>query len=287
MTDTFSKEDFEELHEKLHDRFVEVKANIPSEEDEYAAVLADHYGILDRKAAELAFDIDLSGRGEQTDGKEALAKACREKLSAVFDVDKEELDTVRQHYEDEDQLEDIIHVDNEDLADSPSDNLTRGFGGIEELAESMREHEAAADEMLLVHDPDGEVSDLLNEIEETDLEFGDVCVGRRRDIKTAKETRESLIEGISQDKGIDREEIEHLTLASLRRLSTDSNGSNGQGSPAPRSGDVKKDETVPRGKGDKLADLREREEFYEGRSGPLAEKGLKAVRQEIEDLKGL
>lgn len=171
-------------------------------------------------------------------------------------------------------------------AESDPAELAHGFESVQGLVQEIDSHDADADELLLVHDPEGNVKDLLNEIADTDdTTPGDVAVGRRDDITDAKDEKETLRRSISDAKGIEADSLSSLSLPELRRLMDSGDGGSGP-SPAPRSGDPDPDETIPRGKQDKAADLEEQIEFLERKNGVLAEKMLEQKRSELESLKG-
>lgn len=270
----------DERRQELKENEEEAKEADTHITEEYAAVLADKFGVTDERATKLAYGIELANRnkdGLSSDNVEA-------ELETVYGVSKEALDLTRRNYKETGRMEQVLEADNEDLAEGVP-TLSTDFEGLEELVDQLEGHPS---EYTLVHDPENQFAQLVRDLNQADKELGpeDVAVTRKEDAQAARETREAHIEALVSDKDIDREEVENLSLPALERLSGDSGGSKGQGSPAPRSGDIQKDDTVPRGKQDKLADLREQEEFYERKSGPLAEKGLEAVRQEIEELKG-
>lgn len=132
-------------------------------------------------------------------------------------------------------------------------------------------------------DPEGEIKRLVQELNEADVDPSDVVVGRKTDVQDAKSEKESLRQSISDAKGISPDELENLSLPALRRLN-DSDGGRSNPTPAPKSKSAKMGD-IPRGKEKKAAELREQKEFLEGRSGVLAEKRLKHIEQELEELK--
>lgn len=284
MSHGLSTEQKQQLREKFRKRKEQLEEEAITRKDKYQAVLSGHYGVDDPDyAAKLAAGIE--GIEEFGDG-DRPTDSLRNELNSAFGVDMDSLNAVVRSWEKRGKDFDI-DKSNTNLSQSAPEELSGDFESWDELKQAIKSHDNDPEDLLLVPDSQGHFSQLIQDLNQADKELGpeNVAVGRKEDIGAAKKAREDLVESVSQQKGIRKDEIEDMSLAALSRLSDDSDGKSNP-SPAPRSGDPNPDDTIPRGKGSEYEKLQEQKEFYERKSGILAEKELERVEERLAELKG-
>lgn len=156
-----------------------------------------------------------------------------------------------------------------------------GYDNYDGLIREIKEADAPADELLVIHDPSGGFRDLVGSLNTAEVSPDEVAVGRESDLKDIGVEKRSLIDSLSESKGIDPDSLSNLSLPDLRSL-TDSDRSG----PDPKSGDPDPDRSVPRGKRDELAKLQDQKDFLERKNGALAESRLSQINDRIRELRG-
>lgn len=267
-----SKEQRDELNEKFKKREKKLREQELSKEDKFRAVLSDRFDVTDDRAVKLAIGIEELG-----DDWEKAAEANHQELESAYGVDFESLKAILRNYEKTGRMDQLTG------SNGDSDDLSHGFESYEGLIQEIESRGCEPSELTVVADPEGEIKRLVQELNEADISPDKVAVGRQSDIRDAKGEKETLRREISDEKGISPDELESLSLPSLRSLAG-SDSPDSDLSPAPKS-KYKKDGTVPRGREEEAAKLQEQKEFLEGRSGVLAEKRLEHIEEELNELK--
>lgn len=260
------------------DTIVEGRIGNPRFSELLRKVIENRHG--DRLSDEEIEEAALVAKGihkmESTDGGLSAGRGAQaEVLRNKFGIDYDDIERGAK------SLRITGETDSAGAESTSSDEL----GSNDKVVEKINAHEADPEDLLVVEDKGGWFESLLEEMKEKGVEAEDLAIGRRDDIADAKSEKESLRRSISDAKGISSDSLTNLSLPELRRL-TDSGEGGSDPTPDPKSKSPKKGNSVPRGKEDKYSDLMEQKEFYERKSGILAEKELERVESELNSLKG-